>query len=61
MEIQEKTNPWKWVGIIALICLFCCCSMIVALAIFGPMFGYYFGPPEGGSSPLPFVQATFVL
>lgn len=58
MQNQKKSNPWKWVGIIALLVLFCCCGMVVAVAIFGPMFGYYFTPPAGGSGFLrPFFAA----
>ncbi len=49
MQDRKKANPWMWVGAISLILLFCCCGLIVALAIFGPMLGYYFGLPEGSS------------
>jgi hypothetical protein len=51
MEIQNRKNvsPWMWVGIIALVLLFCCCSIIVALAIFGPMLSYYSSPPGDSS------------
>lgn len=55
---QPKTNPWMWVGLIALLLLFCCCGLIVALAVLGPMFGYYFGPLQGsGGSLLPMLRA----
>jgi hypothetical protein len=49
MELDDLKNvkPWMWVGLAALALLFCCCGIIVVLAILGPMVNYYFGGAGG--------------